>query len=111
MIACLLTAAIMSQPGCETSPPSHELFHGEKQITRGPGGRILTNTGVWSPDSQWIVYDTRTDAAGDRFDGSRIEMVNVDTGEIKVLYEATNGAHCGVASHHPRENKIVFILG
>lgn len=83
----------------------------EIQLTSGAGGRILTNTGVWSPDSQWIVYDTRSDAAGEQFDGTRIEMVNVATKEIRVVYEAKNGAHCGVATWHPSESKIVFILG
>ena len=83
----------------------------EHQITRGPGGRILTNTGVWSPDGEWIVYDTRSDPAGDVFDGTRIEMVNVRTGEVRVLYESKNGAHCGVATFHPREMKVIFILG
>ncbi len=91
------------------NPPSHSI--GERQVTRGPGGRIITNIGAWSPDSRWIVYDTRSDAAGERFDGSTIEMVNVETGEIKTLYRSTNGAHCGVATFHPREWKVVFILG
>jgi hypothetical protein len=83
----------------------------ERQVTSGPGGRILTNTGVWSPDSQWIVYDTRSDPSGDVFDGERIEMVNVETGEVRVLYEARNGARCGVGTFHPREHKVAFILG
>lgn len=83
----------------------------ERQITHGPGGRILTNTGVWSPDGEWIVYDTRSDAAGDVFDGVRIEMVNVRTGEVRALYEAMNGAHCGVATFNPREWEVIFILG
>ncbi len=83
----------------------------EKQITRGPGGRILTNTGVWSPDGMWIVYDTRPDPSGEVFEGERIEMVHVRTGEVKVLYQARNGAHCGVATFHPIEPKVVFILG
>lgn len=83
----------------------------ERQITRGPGGRLLTNTGVWSPNSQWIVYDTRSDAAGERFDGSTIEIINVETGEVRELYRSANGAHCGVATFHPREQKVVFILG
>ncbi|HEY2952305.1 MAG TPA: DUF3748 domain-containing protein [Verrucomicrobiae bacterium] len=83
----------------------------EKQITRGPGGRILTNTGVWSPDSEWIVYDTRSDEAGDTFNGDSIAMVNARTGEVRELYRARNGAHCGVATFHPHENKVVFILG
>ncbi|MCW5555811.1 MAG: DUF3748 domain-containing protein [Verrucomicrobiae bacterium] len=83
----------------------------ERQVTRGPGGRLLTNTGVWSPDGQWIVYDTRSDAAGEKFDGSTIEMVHVETGEVRGLYRTKNGAHCGVVTFHPREQKVVFILG
>src|SRR5262245_50761659 len=85
--------------------------HAEKQITRGPGGRILANIGVWSPDSEWIVYDTRSDAAGDVFDGERIEMVNINSGEVRELYRAKNGAHCGVPIFRPHENKVTFILG
>ena len=83
----------------------------ETQITHGPGGRILANIGVWSPDNQWIVYDTRSDPAGDIFDGTSIAMVNVQSGEIRELYRSTNGAHCGVPIFHPREHKIAFILG
>lgn len=83
----------------------------EKQATRGPGGRILTNTGVWSPDSEWVVYDTRSDAAGSVFDGKRIEMVHVRTGEVRVLYESRNGANCGVVTFNPRDRRMVFILG
>ena len=118
--ACVLLSITLSQPGCQTredvnrpiiSTSMTEAHCTEKQITRGPGGRILTNTGVWSPDSEWIVYDTRRDPAGDTFDGDSIEMVNVHTGEVRQLYRAKNGAHCGVATFHPRENKVVFILG
>jgi hypothetical protein len=87
-----------------------ESLGAEKQITRGPGGRILTNTGVWSPDGEWLAYDTRGDAAGDGFNGLTIEAVNVRTGEVRELYRAKNGAYCGVVTFHPRENKV-FILG
>jgi WD40 repeat protein len=83
----------------------------ETQLTSGHGGRVLTNTGVWSPDGKWVVYDTRSDPAGDVFDGTRIEMVHVETREVRVLYESKNGACCGVATWHPREPKVVFILG
>jgi hypothetical protein len=71
----------------------------------------LTNIGVWSPDGEWIAYDVRSDASGDKFDGARIERVRVATGEVRVLYEAKNGAHCGVVTFHPREGRVVFILG
>ena len=120
IVECILLSITMSQSGCQTREPAAgplnpssvvESFRAEKQITRGPGGRILTHTGVWSPDSEWIVYDTRSDASGDTFDGDSIAMVHVRTGEVRELYRARNGAHCGVATFHPRENKVVFILG
>src|SRR2546423_3637655 len=107
-----LAGASLSQAGCQTgdhlhnplnSIPMNETYCIEKQITRGPGGRILTNTGVWSPDGDWLVYDTRSDPAGDNFDGKTIEVVNIRTGETPALYRATNCAHCGLATVHPRE--------
>ncbi len=91
--------------------PLPESLRTERQITHTRHGHILTNTGVWSPDGQWIVYDIRSDEAGEVFDGTRIEMVHVRTGEVRVLYESRDRAHCGVATFHPREMKVVFILG
>ena len=112
-LACLWAALIfvgVVAVSAETSgrPP---LFGGETQITSGPGGRILTNCNVWSPDSRWIVYDTRSDAEGTIFDGSRIQMVNVASGEVRRLYESTRGAHCGVATFDPKHERVAFILG
>ena len=83
----------------------------ERQLTAGPGGRILTNANVWSADSQWLVYDTRSDASGSVFDGTRIECVHRQTGEVRKLYESKNGACCGVATWHPQEPRVIFILG
>lgn len=83
----------------------------EKQVTFAPYGHILTNIGVWSPDSRWIVYDVRSTADGSVFDGSRIEKVNVETSEVRLLYESTGGACCGVATYNPVENRVVFIHG
>lgn len=82
----------------------------DRQLTFGVINRILTNINVWSPDAQWIVYDIRPDAEGSVFEGNRIEAVRLD-GEIKTLYQSQNGAHCGVATWHPREDKVIFILG
>ena len=83
----------------------------EVQVTDRPGGHILTNTGVWSPDGRWIVYDTRSDPAGEKFDGDTIEIVNVETREVRDVYRSRNGAHCGVATYNPARNQVVFILG
>jgi len=84
-------------------------FAGERQLTHAAHGHVLTNVNVWSPDAQWIVYDVRT--VDSIFDGKRIEEVNVTTGETRVLFEAKNGASCGVATYHPLEPKVVFIHG
>ena len=140
--------------------PIAESLRPEHQLTRGAGGRILTNTGVWSPDGEWIVHDTRSDPAGAVFDGECIQMVHSRTGEVRILYQCGAGslsspggrrglgrggpldtdtdffpglstnrsgplspalspsegervseAHCGVATFHPREDKVVFIHG
>ena len=83
----------------------------ERQITFQAYGHILTNCGVWSPDGKWIVYDVRSDPAGSLFDGTRIERVHVETGEVQVLYKAKNGACVGVATCSPVDDRIIFILG
>jgi hypothetical protein len=83
----------------------------EKQLTYAPHGHILTNIGVWSPDSRWIVYDIRSDPAGTVFDGTRIERVHVETGEVQTLYESRQGACCGVATSSPTDERVVFMHG
>ena len=81
----------------------------ERQLTSAPQGHVLTNIGVWSPDSRWIVYDTRS--ADHVFDGTRIERVDVETGRVETLYSAADGATCGVVTWHPTEPRVVFIHG
>ena len=81
----------------------------QKQVTSAECGHILTNANVWSPDSEWLAYDVRR--VGRVFDGDRIERVNVGTGEVQVLYRSQNGAKCGVVTHHPSEDRVVFIHG
>ena len=105
----LLLMTSCSTPHNDTSNVPANLS--ERQLTRGPGGRILSNIAAWSPDSQWIVYDTRPDSEGAVFGGHTIEMVNVATGELKELYRSRNDACCGVVTFHPHEWKVVFILG
>ena len=102
---------MVATPSSEAADSVAPIYGSERQVTHGPGGRILTNTSVWSPDSQSLIYDVRSDPAGDRFDGSRIEAVHVETGEVRLLYQSLHGACCGVATHHPHEPLIVFILG
>jgi len=68
----------------------------------------LTNINVWSPDGEWIIYDTRV---ADGFNGTRIERVNVGTGQVETLYTSRQGAHCGVVTHSPVDSRMVFIHG
>ena len=83
----------------------------ERQVTCAAHGHMLTNTAVWSPDSRWIVYDTRSTPDGSVFDGTRIERVEVDSGRIELLYESRNGACCGVVTASPVDDRVVFIVG
>ena len=82
--------------------PETELFAGRC---------VLTNCNVWSPDSEWIAFDTRSDPAGSTFDGTQIRMVNAATREVRTVYESQNGACCGAVTFHPVEPMVAFIHG
>jgi hypothetical protein len=79
------------------------------QITSSMHGHTLTNIGVWSPDSKWLVYDIRDDGAV--FNSTRIERVCVVDGKVEVLYQSPPGKACGVVTHDPVKSRIVFIDG
>lgn len=81
----------------------------ESQITRAPYNHVLTNAAVWSPSSEWLVYDIRGPQG--KFDGTRIERVNAASGAVEILYTAKNGAGCGVVTYSPRQEEVVFIHG
>ena len=85
----------------------------DRQVTRAEHGHVLHHSGVWSPDSRWIVYDTRSDAAGDAFDSAEIQAVDAATREVRTLFTSANGAKCGMVSFNPTPHKreIVFTLG
>lgn len=83
----------------------------ERQITSDRNGHILTNINVFSPDSQWIVYDERSDREGSVFDSPFIKRVNVRDGRIETLYTARNGASVGVVTYDQSKDRIVFIHG
>ncbi|VYU13835.1 DUF3748 domain-containing protein [Metakosakonia massiliensis] len=80
-----------------------------KQVTFTPRNHQLTNTNTWTADSQWLAFDVRPSGAS--FTGETIERVNVETGEVEIIYRVENGAHVGVVTVHPGEDKYVFIHG
>ena len=80
-----------------------------KQVTFALRHHQLTNTRAWTADSRWLVFDVRPSGAS--FTGETIERVNVDTGEVEILYRAGQGAYVGVVTVHPSIDKYVFIHG
>ncbi len=86
----------------------------EMQLTNDSYGHFLNSTQVFSPDDEWIVYDTRNVDDGIGITGS-IEMVNAKTGEIKPLYRTQNqtayGPGVGAATFSPVAQTVLFIHG
>ncbi|WP_417313884.1 DUF3748 domain-containing protein [Enterobacter sp.] len=80
-----------------------------KQVTFASRHHQLTNTNTWTADSRWLAFDVRPSGAS--FTGETIERVNVETGEVEVIYRARHGAHVGVVTVHPVQEKYVFIKG
>ena len=106
-ILFIMAASLIS---CESGKYPEEV-----QITHDPSyNHDLDNNDNFSPDDQWLVYDTRTPEGGI---GAcpKIEKVNVFTGEKKVLYELPQnqsyGPGVGAVSYSHTENKVVFIHG
>jgi hypothetical protein len=105
VIAACLCLCVASAPTPSSAAPT------DRRVTSAPHGHVLTNANVWSPDGRRVAYDVRSDAEGATFDGTRIETVAVDSGEVRVAYESRRGACCGVVTYHPRDPRLVFILG
>lgn len=86
----------------------------ERQLTSAAYGHTLHHDQVFSPDNQWIVYDTRND---DTHIGrtASIEMVNIHTGEVKKLYQTSrqtiDGPGVGAVSFSPVADTVIFIHG
>lgn len=74
----------------------------------------LDNNDNFSPDDQWIVYDTRTEEGGIGA-CARIEKVNMSTGEVVVMYELPQnqafGPGVGAVSYSHTNNQVIFIHG
>src|SRR5699024_1648766 len=55
----------------------------EKQVTNGDYGHFINPVQAFSPDDQWIVYDTRNHGGAIGATGS-VERVNLNSGEQEV---------------------------
>ena len=90
----------------------------EKQITFTPKTHALDNNDNFSPDGQFLCYDTRGTIYNENLANSKsIEKVEIVSGEETVLWEPQSvtgeKAAPGVAaaSYHPFKNKVIFIHG
>jgi hypothetical protein len=83
-------------------------------LTASSSGHTLHHNGVFSKDGHWIVYDGRNDDTkiGET---AHIGIVNVLTGQEKIIYQtqnqSINGPGVGAVSFNPAENKVIFIHG
>lgn len=86
----------------------------EYQLTFGDQGHTLNYTQCFSPDDEWLVYDTRNEGG---LIGSTccIEKVNINSKSIVRVYQTLNqttyGPGVGAAAYNPQKDKIVFIHG
>lgn len=84
------------------------------QITNGDEGHCLYNTQCFSPNDQWIVFDSRNDDSEISKTGS-VNMVNTQTFEISELYRTQNqslfGPGVGGVSFSPTSDHVLFIHG
>ncbi len=95
-----------------------EISMKEKQITFEEKTHALDNNDNFSPDGNFLCYDTRGTVYNDNLANCKsIEKVEIATGDITVLWEPPSvtgeNAAPGVAavSYHPKEDKVIFIHG
>lgn len=84
------------------------------QLSKDSEGHCLHHTRCFSPNDEWIVYDSRNNDAGIGSSGS-ISIINTFTGETSVVYQTENqtqyGPGVGAVSFSPLKNEIIFIHG
>jgi WD40 repeat protein len=112
---CLLFAGVISVlSGLSQSSFSNPDQFKIMQLTFGNGGHTIHNTQCFSPDDQWIVYDTRNNDTMIASTGT-ISMVNTQTGDIRELYHTNHqtiyGPGVGAATFSPTANRVIFIHG
>jgi len=99
----------VQQPAELPNPMPYEI-----QLTHDAKGHTLNNTQVFSPDDQWLVYDTRNHDT-ELGQTCCIRIVNVQTGEDRLLYQTQNqtpfGPGVGAATFSPTRPQVLFLHG
>lgn len=98
--------------GCQMKDKIEDVV--EKQLTSGSYGHFLNPFQAFSPDDQWLVYDTRNE---DPLIGqtARIERVNTGIARTDTIYTTSNpseyGPGVGAAAYSPVRDQVIFIHG
>ncbi|MRI01175.1 DUF3748 domain-containing protein [Kriegella sp. EG-1] len=113
-----LIASIILIVSCKEQIATKNKIMVEKQLTFNAKTHALDNNDNFSPDGNFLCYDTRYMVFNTNLANSKsVEKVNISTGEETVLWkpESVSGENAapGVAavSYHPTENKVIFIHG
>ncbi len=107
-----MAVAALTSLACVTEPTMKS--YKDIQLTHDASGHCVNTTQVFSPDDDWIVYDSRNVDSGIMGAGE-VAMVHTQTGEIRTLYQAPNqtafGPGVGAVTFSPAENRVLFIHG
>ncbi len=110
-MTALLLLTTFSINSCKSNK---EMYYTELQLTFDQSGHTIHNTQVFSPDDQWIVFDSRNDENKIGSTNS-VGMVNLRTRKIKLLYQTQNqteyGPGVGAVTFSPNKDKVLFIHG
>ena len=87
----------------------------DTQLTFNGVNHQLDNNLNFSPDGNWLAYDTRAAAGGIR-NTLTLEKVKISTGEIVVINQALNpivdlGPGMGAVSYFPTGDRVIAIYG
>lgn len=108
-----MSTAVMAVLFSCSSEPTMTTYE-EIQLTKDPSGHCINSTEVFSPDDEWIVYDSRLVDSGIGAAGE-VAMVNTRTGEIKTLYRTQHqtefGPGVGAVTFSPFGDRALFIHG
>jgi len=106
---CVLIAAVAAEGETMSKP---------EQLTHAPHGHDLDNNDNFTPDGRYVVYDTRETIGPGIEHSTSIEMLDLETGDVTVLYdvgEHRTGANAapgvGAVSFSPDGTEVAFIHG
>ncbi|MCP4376067.1 MAG: DUF3748 domain-containing protein [bacterium] len=110
----LVACASVTLSGCFAKAVDPALGAAEEQLTFDYKGHYLSAVQCFSPDDEWIVYDTRIVSGKLGLSGS-LEKVNLQNGKMSVVYKTPGqtqyGPGVGAGVYNPVSGSILFTRG